>query len=165
MSAWVCYLIMSLDSNATYIGASNDQPKRLYTHNIGKGAKYTKGQTWVPIIVIEGFEDKCACLSFESGWKRVAKRRNNSRLIALQDNCNITLKYSKDTKFNRIMDLLYFVNAFTYTHPKFICRAHTMQSINDPLELEINIFSELWINDLPWPYFIKCFEFVALLSI
>jgi putative endonuclease len=161
MDNWVCYLIMSLDTNSTYIGASNDQPKRLATHNSGKGAKYTKGQTWIPILVIEGFTSKRACLSFEAGWKRLSKKRNNGRLIPIWLQGSDVLKYGTDPKWNRIMDLLYFTHNFTFHDPKFICRPLSKLEYMFPPPLEINIFSELWINDLPWPCFVECYDFDA----
>jgi predicted GIY-YIG superfamily endonuclease len=164
MCDWVCYLIMSLDSNDTYIGSSNNQPKRLNDHNNNnqsrRGAKRTRGQTWVPVIVISGFSSKNACLSFESGWKRLSKRRNNDRLEAINCLDNLNLRYRRNTKQNRILDLLYFVHNITMVDNKFRINYDLKHPIIPPTELTINIFLDEWIEDLPWPYFIR---FVAVI--
>jgi predicted GIY-YIG superfamily endonuclease len=145
MDNWVCYLIRSLDSNCTYIGATNNFKKRITTHNKGKGAKYTKGQLWVPILIVSNFETKNACLSFESGWKRLSRTRKNSKLE------KFNLKYDKDTKWNRIMDLLYFVHNFAYVNGKF---SMTKEGIESP-ELHIDVKLDTWINQFIFPDFIK----------
>ncbi len=79
MSNWVCYLLKSTDSNKTYVGATDDLYRRLCDHNglhgVSKGAKATKGEMWYPFICISGFPSKIACLSFESGVRRVRRRR------------------------------------------------------------------------------------------
>ncbi|AGF85201.1 nuclease superfamily protein [Moumouvirus goulette] len=162
MSNWVCYLIMSLDSNDTYIGSTNNQPKRLNAHNnnnpdiVRKGAKRTRAQTWVPVIIISGFHDKRACLSFESGWKRLARRRNNNRLHELNSMSDENFKYTRDTKWNRIMDLLYFVHNITLLDTKFKLNHNIQHPINIPNYLTINIFIEKEIKLLPWPFYINC---------
>ena len=154
-NSWVCYLLMSLDSNCTYIGSSNNQPKRLQTHNIGKGAKRTRGQNWIPIIVISGFHHKNTCLSFEAGWKRLAERRNNDRLFFINQMTNSNFKYTSDTKWNRLMDLIYFVHNFTLLDTKFKINYDITCPIYQPDDLTITIFMEDFILDLPWPHFIK----------
>ncbi|AEX61793.1 endo excinuclease amino terminal domain [Acanthamoeba polyphaga mimivirus] len=160
MSDWVCYLLMSLDSNDTYIGSSNNQPKRLNAHNNNNpnikrtGAKRTRNQTWIPIIIISGFHDKRACLSFESGWKRLSRRRNNSRLLEINLSCNTKLSYNGDTKWNRIIDLLYFIHNTTLLDTHYRLNYNVKHPINISNNLTINIFIEDWIQYLPWPYFI-----------
>jgi predicted GIY-YIG superfamily endonuclease len=152
---------MSLDSNNTYIGSSNDQPKRLNAHNNNnpnikrKGAKRTRGQTWTPIIIISGFHHKNACLSFESGWKRLSKRRNNQRLYFINQMTGLDLSYSADPKWNRIIDLLYFTHNFTFMDTKFMLNYDIKHPVNQPEGLVIKIFMEDWIKDLPWPHFIS----------
>lgn len=162
MSNWVCYLIMSLDSNKTYIGSSNNQPKRLENHNNNdsnikrKGAKYTKGQIWIPIIIISGFNDKRSCLSFEAGWKKTSKSRNNNRFLYYNQITNLNLKYTTNTVTNRFLDLLFFVSNFTYIDTKFIMNTNNKHPIFMPNYLYLNIFVHDRIEILPWPFFIKC---------
>ena len=160
MCDWLCYLIMSLDSNSTYIGSTNNIKNRLNAHNNNdpnikrKGAKRTRGQTWIPILIISGFYHKNACLSFESGWKKLSKKRNNQRLYFINQMTSSNFSYTNDPKWNRIMDLLYFVHNFTYIGTKFMINYDVRHPINQPDKLKIKIFMEDWIKDLPWPYFI-----------
>lgn len=161
MCDWVCYLLMSLDSRDTYIGSTNSLPRRLNNHNNNnprikrRGARRTRGQTWVPIIFITGFESKNACLSFETGWKRLHRKRNNSRLSAINTMCDTDLSYSRDTHWNRILDLVYFLHHFTYFAGKFKMNHAMKFPFVQPPTLCINIFMEDWISDLPWPFFME----------
>lgn len=74
----MCYLLKSVDSNKTYVGATNDLFKRLNDHcginGKSKGAKYTKGEMWYVIIYVQGFRKKIECLSFEYQFKRMRKK-------------------------------------------------------------------------------------------
>lgn len=159
MSDWVCYMITSLDSNCTYIGSSNNFIRRLNNHNCnvkGKkrlGAKRTRGQTWIPVIIISGFSHKIACLSFEAGWKRLAKKRNNQRLKLINIISQSELKYHKDPIWDRIMDLIYFTHNFTYLG-KFKINYQIQNPIHTPGQLNVEVFMEDWIKDFPWPFFI-----------
>ena len=137
---WVCYLIRSLDSNKTYIGSTNNFENRLTKHNTGKGAKYTRGSTWIPVLIIENFLTKRSCLSFEFQWKRLSKKRSNSRFLLCDVNCN--LKYTKDTVINRILDLLFFTHNHTFT-------TINKYTINDKLNLPIIVSTISIINFHP----------------
>ena len=167
---WLTYLIVSLDSKCTYVGSTNNMPRRLNNHNNTSksrtGAKRTRGQTWSPVVTISGFNNKIECLSFEAGWKRLAKYRSNrklalinlaswSRATAESPASNMTLCYVADTLWNRIIDLLYFVHNFTYIGHKFKLNHQLKYPFNPPNFLTINIFLNDWIDDLPWPFFIK----------
>jgi len=157
MSNWVCYLISSLITNQTYIGATNNFEKRLNKHNYGKGAKKTKGQKWIPIVVISGFHHKNACLSFEAGWKRLAKTRSNIKLqpINILSSQNITY-ISTDTRWNRIVDLLFFIHNVTLIDTKYKLNHNYIHPLCIPFNLTINIYAEDIISILPWPFFIEC---------
>lgn len=160
MSDWVCYLITSLDSNDTYIGSTNNFNKRLNNHNNNNpkikrvGAKRTRGQTWIPLIIISGFENKISCLSFEAGWKRLSKTRSNNKLVLLNTISPIVLKYTKDTKWNRIIDLLYFTHNITYYGSKYVMNRNLNLPIFIPSKLYINS-PHISIKNLPWPFFIN----------
>lgn len=147
--AWCCYLLMSLDSSKTYIGSSNDVQRRLSNHNRGKGAKYTRGETWIPILVIEGFKSKQSCLSFECVWKQVSKRRKQINLIGLSEKSEMALSYSVDPKYNRIMDLLILSNRTMMQDNKYRSTGVV------PYKLEIAVMMEEWIKDLPWPFYVS----------
>jgi len=142
---WICYLLASLDSNRTYIGSTNNLFKRINIHNSGKGAKYTRGQTWMPILVVTGFLNKNCCLSFEKGWQKLYKKRSNKK---------IGFKYvNNDSKWNRVLDLLYFSKNCSLINHKFKLHNYTFLNYN----LCIHIFIDDWISELPWPdnYLIK----------
>lgn len=152
MADWCCYLIRCLDNNQTYIGATNNFPKRLATHNRGKGAKATKGRTWIPVVTV-GFFDKRSCLSFESGWKRLCRRRTADRLIGLTSQSR-HVGYNDDPAWNRIMDLLYFTHNTTFIGTKF------MINYDDRHPLFTTFYTVTWyfepiVRKLPWPYFVS----------
>ena len=160
MSDWVCYLIRSLDSNCTYVGSTNNMPKRLAAHNSTnksrKGARRTCGQTWTPMIVVSGFNHKNACLSFEAGWKRLAKYRNNKKLEIINIITKLNLRYTnRDRYWDRILDLLFFVHNFTFIGTKFKLNYQQTDPTNCPIFLTINVFLDDWIKQLPWPFFIR----------
>lgn len=171
MCDWVCYLIMSLDSTETYIGSTNNCVKRLDNHNNNdpsikrRGAKRTRGRMWTPIIIISGFHHKNACLSFESGWKRLARTRNNMRLVPINIMTDQSLVYSNDPRWNRLMDLLYFVHNFTLIGTKFMINYSIQHPVVQPDILIINIFMEEWIEDLPWPHFVHIHQLENIVDV
>lgn len=147
---------MSLDTDQTYIGSTNNLKKRLANHNNCRGAKRTKGQIWVPILTISGFYHKNACLSFESGWKIRSHHRSNKQLHCLNIMCNTNFRYTKDARWNRIIDLLFFVHNVSLLDNKFVINYDIRCPVSPPENLTVTIFMEDWIKDLPWPYFVKC---------
>lgn len=161
MCDWVCYMIVSLTSNETYIGSSNNQFKRLNAHNNNNkevkrvGAKRTSGRVWIPLLIVSGFDTKIACLSFEAGWKRLVKYRSDKKLqlINLAYDCN--LKYTKCPIYNRILDLTWFMNSFTYIYDKFAINYEFKHPIIQPESLTLNLFNDLSIDQLPWPHFVS----------
>jgi len=60
--------------NKTYVGYSVDYIKRLIKHNLGTGAKSTKGYKWV-LIYKKLFLSKSKALKFEHQLKRNRKKR------------------------------------------------------------------------------------------
>jgi predicted GIY-YIG superfamily endonuclease len=155
---WKCYLLFSLDSNKTYIGSSNDCQRRLGQHNNTKaGAKYTRGETWSTTLVVSGFPDKRACLSFEAGWKRLSKKRSNNRFSSynlLSDKLGHSiLKYTDCSLHNRIMDLIYFVYNTTFHNPKFILDKDLKKEVIN-CQLCINSFL-IPLDEYRWPWFIE----------
>ena len=53
----------------TYVGWTNDVPRRLSQHNAGKGARTTRGRTWV-LLHSESFATKREAMSREWHLKR-----------------------------------------------------------------------------------------------
>lgn len=168
---WVCYLIVSEQTKQTYVGASNDAERRLRTHNTGRGAKRTRGQTWSHVVIVSGFGCKQECLSFEAGWKRLGKRRTRARLAKLNTQLQTSSNsqremisgnpggtdyaYSSDTVWNRLLDLLYFVRTFNFVGTKFVMRQNQnqIQVQNHHPELTIWFADIKYVYPFEWP---KC---------
>ena len=88
MSYYV-YLIATVKKNKliTYAGYTNDLKKRLFLHNSGKGAKFTRGRKW-KLIYYEELKSKNAALKRENEIKKNKKLRktiktNNKKEISL----------------------------------------------------------------------------------
>lgn len=70
-AACFVYVIGSVGKSGyrTYVGWTNDLEKRLVRHNAGKGARSTRGRTWV-LLYAERFSDRRAAMSREWHLKR-----------------------------------------------------------------------------------------------
>ena len=84
---WVCYLLQSVDSRKTYVGATNNLLRRLNDHNgmngRYKGAKATRGEQWIVVLYVSGFSNKIGCLSFESGVRLMQRRKTTHQYIPI----------------------------------------------------------------------------------
>ena len=75
MSYYV-YMLKSLGSNPiTYVGYSNNLKNRIRLHNLGKGAKFTRGRKW-KLIYKEKISTKNQAISREYYIKNNRKLRN-----------------------------------------------------------------------------------------
>ena len=74
------YVIGSLKNSKprTYVGWTKDLNERLKRHNLGKGAKSTKGRKW-KIIYHEVFNSKKEAMSREYYLKKDRKMRKKLR--------------------------------------------------------------------------------------
>ena len=101
VSKWVCYTLASVDSQKTYVGATDNLYRRLCDHNglhgKSKGAKATKGEMWYPLFVVTGFTHKNACLSFESSLRKIRSRKCYKKY---------TISYGKTSHAKRLINLL-----------------------------------------------------------
>ena len=59
----------------TYVGYTNDLKKRINLHNLGKGAKFTRGRKWT-LIYQEKYKSKKEAISREYYIKRNRSFRN-----------------------------------------------------------------------------------------
>tara|TARA_B100000902_G_C27082389_1_gene799563 strand:+ start:166 stop:396 length:231 start_codon:yes stop_codon:yes gene_type:complete len=59
----------------TYVGYTNNLKKRINLHNIGKGAKFTRGRKWM-LIYKEKFKSKREAISREYYIKNNRSVRN-----------------------------------------------------------------------------------------
>ncbi len=67
----------------TYVGWTNDLPRRLKRHNAGKGARSTRGRAWC-VLYAERLESKRAAMSREWYLKRNRRfRKKLSQAISL----------------------------------------------------------------------------------
>ena len=67
---------ISPGTKKTYVGYTIDINKRIANHNSNKGAKSTKGYTWV-LIYSKKFTNKNEAMSFEFRLKKNRILRNN----------------------------------------------------------------------------------------
>lgn len=63
MKTWYVYILRCAD-DTLYTGVTDDVPRRLQTHNSGKGAKYTRGRTPVSVVYTE------TCATYSDALKR-----------------------------------------------------------------------------------------------
>ena len=92
--ASLCYLLQSVDSNRTYIGVTDNMLRRLSQHNGERsgGAKATRGEAWIVVLCVTGFQTRNGALSFETLWKRMQRkrRRYHHRYPGLMYQTNMT---------------------------------------------------------------------------
>ena len=69
----------------TYVGYTSNLKKRINLHNIGKGAKFTRGRKWV-LIYKEKFKSKKEAISREYYIKNNRSLRNKIK----NENSNFT---------------------------------------------------------------------------
>ena len=75
MSYYV-YMLKSLEEKTvTYVGYTSDIKKRIKLHNLGKGAKFTRGRKW-KLIYKEKFNSKKEAISREYYIKKNRLLRN-----------------------------------------------------------------------------------------
>ncbi len=68
-------LISKGKSNITYVGYTNNLTKRIELHNVGKGAKFTRGRKW-KLIYKEKHNTKNQAISREYYIKKNRSFRN-----------------------------------------------------------------------------------------
>ena len=66
MTEWLVYIVECSDKTL-YTGITNNLTKRLESHNLGIGAKYTKSRNPVSLVYKETL-----------GWKRASSKARNS---------------------------------------------------------------------------------------
>ncbi|MDH3977052.1 MAG: GIY-YIG nuclease family protein [Gammaproteobacteria bacterium] len=76
---WHVYILQCAD-DTYYTGIAIDVTKRVGTHNLGRGAKYTRSRLPVTLVHSETAEDKSAALRREIVIKSLS-RREKTKLI------------------------------------------------------------------------------------
>ena len=76
MSYFVYLIVSNLKKNKkiSYVGYTGDLKKRLYLHNSGKGAKFTRGKKW-KLVYYEKYYSKSDAMKNEYKLKRNYKLR------------------------------------------------------------------------------------------
>jgi len=75
MSYYV-YMLKSIEKKTvTYVGYTSDIKKRIQLHNLGKGAKFTRGRKW-KLIYREKFNSKKEAILREYYIKKNRRLRN-----------------------------------------------------------------------------------------
>ena len=79
--SYFVYLLATTKKNKviTYVGYTNDLKKRLFLHNTGKGAKFTKGAFW-NLIYKKRYKTKQIAMSEEYKLKKNYKLRSKIKL-------------------------------------------------------------------------------------
>ena len=75
MYYYVYMLISKSNKPVSYVGYTNNLKKRIKLHNIGKGAKFTRGRKW-KLIYREKFTSKNKAILREYYIKKNRKLRN-----------------------------------------------------------------------------------------
>ena len=75
MSYYVYMLKTVGKKSITYVGYTNNLKKRVDAHNLGKGAKFTRGRKW-KLIYKETFKSKIKAMSREYYIKKNKSLRN-----------------------------------------------------------------------------------------
>lgn len=82
MEQMTCFTYILLCSDGTlYCGWTKDLPKRVQSHNAGKGAKYTRCRLPVKILYFEELPDKKTAMQREYAIKQLS-REQKLKLIA-----------------------------------------------------------------------------------
>ena len=82
---WKVYIVKCSDKTF-YTGITNNIKLRLETHNLGKGAKYTKSRLPVILVYLEPVDDKSSALSREIEIKKL----NRSQKINLINSTDLS---------------------------------------------------------------------------
>jgi putative endonuclease len=79
MKPWSLYLVCCRDGTY-YCGISNDVPKRVATHNRGRGAKYTKSRVPVALVYVEEVGTVGQALRRERQVKSLSRSRKKDMI-------------------------------------------------------------------------------------
>lgn len=71
---WFVYILECADGTL-YTGITDDIPKRLAAHDLGRGAKYTRGRGPVKLVYRESCADRSQALRREAAVKRSTRER------------------------------------------------------------------------------------------
>ena len=81
MTYFVYLIVSNLNNNKkiSYVGYTNDLNKRIKLHNIGKGAKFTRGKKW-NLVYYKKYDSKSVAMKEEFKLKKNYKLRKKIKL-------------------------------------------------------------------------------------
>lgn len=71
---WYVYMLRCGDGTL-YTGITDDVQRRLETHRMGKGAKYTRGRGPLELVYTEELPNKSAALKREIEIKKLSRQK------------------------------------------------------------------------------------------
>ena len=69
-----CFVYILGSGRLTYVGWTTDLDRRVEQHNLGRGAKFTKGRLWV-LLYAERFDSRTEAMRREYFLKRDRRLR------------------------------------------------------------------------------------------
>ena len=76
-TAWILYLLECRrgDTTVYYAGITNDLPRRLQAHRMGKGARFTRAQPPMAVVATRGYADRSSASKAEAALKKLPRAR------------------------------------------------------------------------------------------
>ena len=80
MSYFVYLIVSNLKKNKkiSYVGYTNNLKKRISLHNLGKGAKFTRGKKW-KLVYYRKYDSRSLAMKNEYVLKKDYKLRNEKK--------------------------------------------------------------------------------------
>jgi putative endonuclease len=72
--------VLECSDGSLYTGYTTDPERRVAEHDVGEGAKYTRGRTPVDLVHLETFASRSAAMSREYEIKQFSRSRKE-RLV------------------------------------------------------------------------------------
>lgn len=86
-----CVYILRCCDSSLYTGWTNDIEKRLFAHNSGCGAKYTRGRRPVTLVYLEELPDKSSALRREAAIKKMKRSQKEALIQTFSQSCSRNL--------------------------------------------------------------------------
>jgi uncharacterized protein (TIGR02453 family) len=81
--AWTVYVVRCADGSF-YTGIARDAARRVLTHNLGRGAAYTRPRRPVELVYTESAQDRGAALRREWAMKQLSRREKEALIMGRQ---------------------------------------------------------------------------------
>ncbi|MGD8908764.1 MAG: GIY-YIG nuclease family protein [Chromatiales bacterium] len=78
---WSLYIVRCVDGSL-YTGITNDLERRVQQHNLGQGAKYTRGRGPVELAYTESYADRSEASKREYAIKQMSLRQKLQLILA-----------------------------------------------------------------------------------